>query len=139
MNGILRRIALYILIASLAAGCAEQVVAISKYGFSIADVNVKTSGTSDDKKPEIMEICKGLILSEQQVREFFVYAEYIKDTDPINRYNILPCYSSGTARINGEKYQWMIRAGGVGEFFNDKNKFIQICGKNCCDKVSGIC
>lgn len=120
-------------------GCSTHVVSISDDGFTISDIQVMAAGGNEPEHAYTTGICKGFLLSEQQVRAFFVHANYVKDTAPENRYDILPCYSSGTAIINDAPYDWVIRAGGIGEFSNNSHRFVKICGKNCCDKAQGIC
>lgn len=120
-------------------GCSVPIEGVAQNGFTIANITVGKSLSTKTPAENITTVCKGFLLSKSQVRDFFVHAAYIKDTDKSNNYDILPCYSSGTALINDEEYKWTIRAGGVGEFYSEKNKFIKICGKNCCDKVSYIC
>jgi hypothetical protein len=133
------RIMLCLVICALLGGCAGRSVAISNDGFSIADIRVTSAGGKQPGQAYTTGVCMGFLLSEQQVRDFFVHANYIKDTRPDNRYNILPCYSSGTATINNASYQWVIRAGGVGEFTSTHHNFVKICGTKCCNKVEGIC
>ncbi len=121
------------------SGCGIPIEGISPEGRTIARINVDLKGAALSGQQNMTTVCKGFLLSHAQVRDFFIYAAYIKDADPENRYDILPCYSSGTALIDNIEYKWIIRAGGVGEFTSKDHKFIKICGKNCCHKVSYIC
>ena len=123
----------------LIAGCSVEPAVVSNDGFAITDINIKINGAANETRPNMIDVCKGFILSRQQVQDFFVHAIYIKDPQPDDNYDILPCYTSGTAKINSDSYKWIIRSGGIGEFFNKKNKLIKICGKDCCSKVAGIC
>jgi len=84
-------------------------------------------------------VCKGFFMSPDLVKDFYTHAALIRDTSKNARYEILPCFATGTAYIYGEKYTWIIRAGGIGEFFNETNRFTKICGKQCCSKVKNIC
>ena len=128
-----------LVIATLLGGCSSQIVSVSKDGSTIANIHVVAAGGNQPEQFYTANVCKGFLLTEQQVRDFFVYANYIDDTSADNRYDILPCYSSGTATINNTQYEWTIRAGGIGEFTSAHNRFVKICGKNCCSKVQGIC
>ena len=84
-------------------------------------------------------VCKGFILSEQQVIDFYMNSETIKPADQEVNYDILPCYSSGTAYMYGIMYRWTILYGGIGIFTNENDTVIKVCGKNCCKKTNGIC
>ncbi|MCK7577311.1 MAG: hypothetical protein MZV65_16715 [Chromatiales bacterium] len=83
--------------------------------------------------------CSGFILSEKEVRTFLVHAARFRDDGSGKYTRILPCSAGGSAVINGRKYRWVIRTGGVGELVSGADRFITICGKGCCDKVPGIC
>ncbi len=120
-------------------GCSKSIISVSHDGSTITRIEMKQNGATAKNQSAVFEVCKGFLLSEKQVRDFFVHATFIKDTDPANRYGILPCYSAGTAIINGEPHEWIIRAGGIGEFSSTNSKFVKICGKDCCAKVTGIC
>jgi hypothetical protein len=105
----------------------------------ISHIDVQFRGKNIDDRPQMASVCKGFYLSEQQVRDFYFNAAQIKDDDARESYELLPCYSQGTAYLYGEKYNWIIRAGGIGEFYNKHDRFVKICGINCCDKVKRIC
>ena len=127
------------MISVLLGGCSNQIVSLSNDGFAITNIHVATAGGNQPEHAYTTGVCKGFLLSEQQVRDFFVHAHFVDDTAPENRYGILPCYSSGTATINNAPYEWVIRAGGIGEFTSANYSFVKVCGKHCCDKVEGIC
>lgn len=128
-----------ILSVLVVSGCAGQTPTPNAQGFAIANIEVEQRGRYADNRPTMMGICKGFLLKEYQVREFFDLSSLVRETAPAARYTILPCYSSGTATINGELYHWVIRAGGVGEFYNENDRFVKICGKSCCNKLPSIC
>ncbi len=121
------------------SGCVSPAPVPNAQGLAIANIKVEQRGKYEDNRPSMMGICKGFLLSENQVREFFDHSSYLRDDESRARYTILPCYSSGTATINAEPYHWVIRAGGVGEFYNENDRFIKICGKTCCNKLPSIC
>ncbi len=129
----------FYLVTLIMLGCAASPTAKDEQQRVISHVQVEVRGKQAEDRPTMESVCKGFALSEKQVRDFFAHAASISEIEPNSRYNILPCYSSGTAKINHEKYNWTIRSGGVGEFYNDKDKIIKICGKNCCTKVTNIC
>ncbi|MDH5776649.1 MAG: hypothetical protein OEZ33_00450 [Gammaproteobacteria bacterium] len=105
----------------------------------LSDVEFKKQGISPEGRPYMANICKGFILSEDIVRDFFVHSERVSEAEASERYKTLPCYSVGTAQIKSEKYNWIIRAGGIGEFYNKDNKFYKVCGKECCKKNQVLC
>jgi hypothetical protein len=125
----------------LSGGCTAPVPVLvpDTPTLAIAAIKVQQRGKNEDNRPNMMGICKGFLLTETQVRDFFNYSAFIKEPESPSRHEILPCYSSGTAMINDKLYHWVIRAGGIGEFHNDNDRFTKICGKACCSKVPGIC
>ena len=129
----------YLILILLFSGCAANQVSESGDGLAIARIRIDSTSKHMDGGAEMITRCSGFILTEKQVRDFLAHAVRIKDNEPDRYYRILPCSSTGIAVINKRKYNWVIRAGGVGEFYNDMDRFIEICGKNCCDKVPGIC
>ncbi len=104
----------------------------------ISNIEVLYKGKNNTDRPQMSSVCKGFYITRDKVQEFYFSSARIKDTDR-KKYEILPCYSEGTAYLYGIKYKWIIRSGGVGEFFNDNDSFIKICGKNCCNKLERIC
>lgn len=84
-------------------------------------------------------VCKGFLLSPSQVIDFYNAATQIYDKTLPQKFSILPCYSSGVAYLYGIKYNWRIRSGGFGEFYNTENHILKICGTKCCEKMTGIC
>jgi len=105
----------------------------------ISHVKIKQQGMHQNDRPKMANTCKGFILTEQQVLDFYIYSSLVNENLLSNKYKILPCYISGTAYIYGELFSWRIRSGGIGEFFNDNKRFLKVCGKNCCKKATGIC
>lgn len=133
------RVTRYLIIAVLLTGCAAGQVDKSEHGLEIDRIHIDTTSKRADGSAEMITRCSGFILSKKLVRDFLLHAVRVKDDEVDKYYRILPCSSTGRARINQRKYNWVIRAGGIGEFYNDKDRFFIICGKNCCDKVPGIC
>lgn len=129
----------YLILALLYSGCTASHLSESDNDLAIDRIHIDSTSKRLDGSAEMITRCSGFILSEKQVRDFLVYAVRIKDSEPDKYYRILPCSSTGTVRINKRKYNWVIRAGGIGEFYTADDRFIEVCGKNCCDKVPGIC
>lgn len=130
---------IYLIVFAWLAGCSSGIVTLSDDGFAITDISVMAADGIQPEHAYTAGVCKGFLLSEQQVRNFFKHASYVGETTPDNHYDILPCYSYGTATINDASYEWVIRAGGIGEFTSAHYRFVKICGKNCCSEVEGIC
>ncbi len=114
-------------------------VTLDEHNMGISNIKIEALGKPLGDQTTLVSVCQGFLLTEKQVRDFFEYANYIKEATPSPYYEKLPCYSGGTARINGQTYKWIIHAGGIGEFSNDKDRFVKICGKNCCNKVANVC
>lgn len=128
------------LLSILLAGCSTpDVVTLDEHQLGISAITIEQLGKPLADRPTMVSACSGFLLTEKQIRDFFQYASYIKEPTPSPYYQKLPCYSSGTAIINKQTYQWVIHAGGIGEFYNDKDRFVKVCGKNCCNKVANIC
>jgi hypothetical protein len=127
------------LLVSLLGCSTPDVVTLDEHQLGISSITIEQLGKPLADRPTMVSVCSGFLLSENQVRDFFKYANYIKESTPSPYYQKLPCYSSGTAKINEQTYQWVIHAGGIGEFYNDTDRFVKVCGKNCCNKVANIC
>lgn len=117
----------------------------------LSDITVLAQGESIKERPEMAEACKGFYVSPEKLKDFFQYAALTHEERVNNNYEKLPCYSSGTAYLGDDEIQWVLRAGGVGEFKNLHHKtqnnnqdqtqksFTKICGVSCCDNVQGVC
>lgn len=134
------RITGYLLFIFLVTACAaQQPLSLTEEILEISKIRIDKTSKRSDGSAEMINRCSGFILSEKEVQSFILHASRIKDDGPEKYYRILPCSATGSAVINKRKYQWVIRAGGVGEFSAGKERFIAICGKKCCEKVPGIC
>jgi hypothetical protein len=138
-RGIMIRTTTYIIFALVVASCSASQPHESDQGLNISRIHIDPTSKGRKDSPEMITRCSGFILSEKLVRDFLTYASRIKTDEPDKYYSILPCSSTGTAVIDKRKYNWIIRAGGIGEFTADGDRFVVVCGKNCCDKVPGIC
>jgi len=118
-------------------GCSTGIIGDPDKPISV--ITVIQEGKNNDNRPNMTTVCKGFYLTSREVYEFYLNASLVKEAGNNNKYNILPCYSSGTAAINGKLYNWTIRSGGVGIFSNENDYFVKICGINCCKKTPGIC
>lgn len=135
MNKIIR----YLLLAFFLTGCTQAPVENTEQGFKFDRIRVDPTSKLNNTSAEMISRCTGFILSKNLVRDFLLNAERVDAGEADKYYRILPCTSTGIVRINQRKYSWIIRAGGIGEFTNDKDHFFMVCGKNCCDKVPGVC
>lgn len=135
----LRSVVSLLVTITLLAGCASEKGVQANDGLTISHITVHTNGATSKSRPNMTNICKGFILSKQDVQQYFVYARHVKVPHSDKSYDILPCYASGTAEINNQAFHWIIHSGGIGEFFNKNSRFVKICGKDCCGKVAGMC
>ncbi|MCP4321101.1 MAG: hypothetical protein GY951_17015 [Psychromonas sp.] len=112
----------------------------SFWGFGdVAQFEIIDQGSHIVSRPNMSDVCKGFMVTEQKFDAFFEHANITHEEDLNERYKALPCYSSGITYIDDQKYNWILRAGGVGEFFNDNKQFTKVCGVACCAKVEGVC
>lgn len=138
----------FLLMLAMLTGCAAsnsqpleeaKTTILETQTFELAEVEFRKQGASPANRPYMKDACRGFELSEKQVRDFFADSEEISEQELQGNLKMLPCHSVGTISINDEQYSWVIRAGGIGEFFNDKNKFYKVCGRECCKKNPGLC
>ena len=137
--GYMARATTFLILTLLVSGCTADRLTESSSDLDISKIYIDSKNKRSNESVEMISRCSGFILSEKEVHAFLTHAARIKDGAPDKYSRILPCSATGTAVINSRKYSWVIRAGGIGEFSAGENKFIAICGKNCCDKVPGIC
>jgi len=128
-----------LLIAVLSGGCSTQQVNTPNTDMHFTNIAININGATNKLRPGMVNICKGFILSKQQVINFLTYATHVNWSLYDKSYDILPCYSSGHITLNNRRYSWVIRSGGIGELHSKRDKFIKVCGKLCCTKVKGIC
>lgn len=133
------RLTTYLILVLLIAGCTTNQPNETDKVLDIAKIRIDTTSKRSDGSVEMITRCSGFLLSEKEVRAFLENASRIKDEGADKYYRILPCSATGTAVINKIKYDWVIRAGGIGEFTSGTDRFITICGKKCCNKVPGVC
>ncbi|KGJ94821.1 hypothetical protein [Colwellia psychrerythraea] len=105
----------------------------------LSEITVLTQGESIKKRPEMAEACKGFYVSPQKLKEFYQHAALTHEKQGNGNYKELPCYSSGLAYIADDEFHWVLRAGGVAEFYNGEKSFTKICGVSCCNNVQGVC
>lgn len=129
----------YLLVTLLLSGCAASRPNEPDAGPDVSRIRIDAASAQLDGSPEMITRCSGFILTEKQVRDFLQHATHIREDVPEKYYRILPCSSTGSVLFNKKKYNWVIRAGGVGELYNKEDRFFSVCGRNCCDKVPGIC
>jgi len=115
------------------------ITACTNHQTPIDNIQITQQGQNIENRPAMHDVCKGFHINDSQVHDFFNNAKMIEQGALNEHYKKLPCFASGTVSLNGEHYQWIIRAGGIGEFFNKTNQFTKICGIKCCDKVQGVC
>jgi hypothetical protein len=126
----------YLMLSLVLSACATQQPG---EGLTVTNIRIDTQGNSLEDSDEMRSVCAEFQLTREQVRIFARGSRPTSEAEIHDDFNILPCYSAGTASINGERYQWIIRAGGVGEFFNNDRKLLRVCEGKCCSLADGIC
>jgi hypothetical protein len=119
---------------SLLSSCASH-----RPAGELTEIIVLDQGKSIKQKPKMIDACKGFYVTPQKLKNFFRYASLTHEEQASSNYAKLPCYARGTAYLGNEEIQWVLRAGGVGEFYNAQKSFTKICGISCCDNVQGVC
>lgn len=105
----------------------------------LSDITVLAQGKNIAQRPEMAEACKGFYITPDKLKDFFQHARPTHEQKENSNYQKLPCFASGVAYLADEEFHWILRAGGVGEFYNDEKSFTKICGVACCDNVQGVC
>lgn len=105
----------------------------------LSEITVLVQGESINQRPEMALACKGFYVSPQKLKNFYQHAALTHEKQSNGNYKELPCYSSGLAYIADDKFHWVLRAGGVAEFYNGEKSFTKICGVSCCNSVQGVC
>lgn len=101
------------------------------------NINISLQGQHITERPNMADSCRGFFINEKQIKRFFEHA--VLTVNKEKNLLKLPCFSQGTASLSGEKFNWVIRAGGIGEFSNQRTSFSKMCGIACCNKIQGIC
>lgn len=134
------RSTMIITIASLVLlACSSEIPVTAQDGNSISFIKIKLNGAANADRPDMIDTCKGFLLTKTQISDFFIHSSPVKDQITVNSFSILPCYVSGTAIINQNTAKWIIRSGGIGDFHTQNKEMIRVCGQTCCEKLPGIC
>ncbi len=139
MRTAVARTTISVFLVFLLGSCAGKPISESSQALDISRIRFDATSKLAAGNAETISRCSGFILSEKEVRNFLTHAARFRDDGSSKYTRILPCSATGTVVINGRKYDWVIRAGGVGELASGEHRFTTICGKSCCDKVPGIC
>jgi hypothetical protein len=105
----------------------------------LTEITVLSQGKNIKQRPEMVEACKGFFISAQQFKDFYYYSALTHEAKTNINNKKLPCYSSGTAYLGDKEFKWILRSGGIAEFYNEQKSFTKICGVSCCKKVQGVC
>ncbi|HHI92826.1 MAG TPA: hypothetical protein ENK04_04815 [Gammaproteobacteria bacterium] len=105
----------------------------------ISDIEILTQGNISREESYFQDLCGDFRLTKEQVKIYYHESRLSNEQEVHDRFNLFPCYSTGTIRINGEKYMWKIRAGGVSNFYNENEMFLRVCDEKCCKRTKGIC
>jgi len=102
-------------------------------------IEITSQQNSTDATKLMKGVCQQFTLTDDQILSYFSEASVTNEQTIHDQHDIFPCYSTGKINISGDTYNWIIRAGGVGEYYNDKNKVLLVCKEKCCKKTKGIC
>ena len=105
----------------------------------IEEIEILSQGEISRDENYFGKLCGSFKLIEEQIKDYFKYSRLSSEHEINQSFEIFPCFSTGTMYIDGEKYKWKIRAGGVGEFYSNSKSIFRMCEKKCCKKVPGIC
>ncbi len=105
----------------------------------ISRIDILAQGNSLEDTNDMREVCKSFQLTRKQVLLYYLESRESTETEIHDSYDILPCNSTGTISINGEIFSWIIRAGGVGSFYNKHKNIFRVCDEACCKVTNGIC
>lgn len=103
----------------------------------LSDITIIKQGQTITERATMSDSCKGFKIKETHISNFYLHSA-LQAGNTNNRLQ-LPCYAKGTTSISGEKFDWVIRAGGIGEFSNARTSFTKMCGVSCCKKIKAIC
>jgi len=117
--------------------CAER--NIENINIPINKIEIISQGNSLEDSDDMREVCKQFHLTKKQVLHYYLESRASTESEIHDSYNILPCNSTGIISINGEAFSWIIRAGGVGSFYNKQKTILRVCDKKCCKLTKGIC
>ena len=106
---------------------------------TVSDIKILTQGNISRDNSYFYELCGKFRLTREQVKIYYFESRASTEQEIHDSYNLFPCYSTGTININGEKYMWKIRAGGVGAFHNKNKILLRVCDEKCCKLTKGIC
>lgn len=82
------------------------------------------------------EFCSDFNLTSVQTRWFFRRARIMGADTLYERFNELPCWVRGKARVRGSTWQWEIRAGGTASL-TQPDGTVRLLGCKSCDAVLG--
>lgn len=105
----------------------------------VDNITVIEQGKYNEKRSNMQSVCKGFYVSPEKFAAFYQHSTIDQKAQINERYQALPCYSAGTVVLDGKPFKWILRSGGIGEFYSEDSKFTKVCGIACCKKVSGVC
>lgn len=120
-----RALSLLLLLCTLLSGCSCM-----SPTERLTEVKVTGHGTDAGG-----EFCSDFNLDEAQARQFFEQAAVLDAGELHNRFDTLPCYVQGTARLQGAAADWTIRAGGTAEVHSASSDLLLGC--NTCGELFG--
>jgi len=106
---------------------------------AISNIEITAQGSAQPTRPEMSEICQGFAMSEKKLEAFYNHAVVSKTAYKDGMFKRLPCFTQGVAYFYGDKMTWRVYAGGLAEFYNEKQRIVKVCGIKCCQSVQGVC
>ena len=82
------------------------------------------------------EFCSDFKLTPVQTQWFFRRARIMGADTLFERFNELPCWVRGNAKVRGSTWQWEVRAGGTATLTQPDGS-VQLLGCGSCDAVLG--
>jgi len=128
---------LYIIFVVTLTSCATGMENINSE--IISDIEILTQGNIPKDDVSAQYLCGDFTLTIEQIKNYYYQSRITNAQEIHDSFSVFPCYSTGTIKINGEKYTWKIRAGGISRFYNDNKWFLRVCDEKCCKKTKGIC
>lgn len=120
-----RALSMLLLLCAVLIGCSHT----SLTG-KLAEIKVTGRGADAGG-----EFCSDFNLDDAQARQFFEQAAVLDAGQLHDRFDTLPCYVRGTARLQGAAADWTIRAGGTAEVHTPSSDLLLGC--NTCDELLG--
>ncbi len=86
------------------------------------------------------EHCPQFLVTEDQVRRFFINAEQVTAREIHDEFDYISCYAKGLLQTGTGEYAFEVRAGGLGRLLSpDGTVLLFGCRESCCRELPGFC